>query len=132
MSYLTRKDMKRICKDMKTLAYIKMKAVLQASNYRWQITNAPLLQGQRKLKGAAEECDNTLLRCKQQTLKEEQMKLQVSQSLVPKWMAHAAKSCVSSFLRTRDLRGMLMVQMNCKFNHYQVYISPNSAILESC
>jgi hypothetical protein len=27
---------------------------------------------------------------------------------------------------------MLMVQMNCKFNHYQVYISPNSAILESC
>jgi hypothetical protein len=105
------------------MAYIKMEAVLQVPN-RWQITDTPLLQWQSKLKRAAEECDNTLLRCKQRTLEEEQMRKQVSQSSFPKRIAHATKSFLSSFigivtmspavpvLMSGDLRGMQMVQMN--------------------
>jgi len=46
------------------MAHIKMEAALETSN-KWNVTSAPLLRWQRKLKRALQECDNTLHRCRQ-------------------------------------------------------------------
>ena len=83
------------------MTYIKMEAVLQVSN-RWQITDKPLRQWQSKLKRTPEECDNALLRCKQRTLEEEQMRKQVSQSSFPKPIARATKSFLSPVIGTSN------------------------------
>ena len=46
------------------MAHIKMEAALETSN-KWNVTSAPLLRWQRKLKRASQEWDNTLRRCRQ-------------------------------------------------------------------
>ena len=65
------------------MAHIKMEAVLQVSE-RWQITEVPLLRWRSKLKRAAQECDDTLVKCKQRALEDEETRLRVSQSSFPK------------------------------------------------
>uniref|UniRef100_A0A0A9HZJ3 WW domain-containing protein n=1 Tax=Arundo donax TaxID=35708 RepID=A0A0A9HZJ3_ARUDO len=79
------------------MAHIKMEAMLQISN-KWQITHMPLLRWRSKLKRAAQECDNTLRRCKQRAVEEEEIRLRVSQSSFPNRIAHATKSLISSFV----------------------------------
>jgi hypothetical protein len=83
------------------MAHIKMEAVLQVSN-RWQITEVPLLRWRRKLKRASQECDDTLVKCKQRALEQEGTRLRVSQSSFPKRIAYATKSLISSFIGTND------------------------------
>ena len=45
------------------MAHIRLEAALETSN-KWQITDASLLRWRRKLKRAAQECDDTLHKCK--------------------------------------------------------------------
>jgi hypothetical protein len=83
------------------MAHIKMEAVLQVSD-RWQITEVPLLRWRSKLKRAAQECDDTLVKCKQRALEDEETRLRVSQSSFPKRIAHATRSLISSFIGFDD------------------------------
>ena len=43
------------------MAHIKLEAALETCN-KWNITGAPLLRWQIKLRRATQECDNTLRR----------------------------------------------------------------------
>ncbi|KAL6850082.1 hypothetical protein ACP4OV_020709 [Aristida adscensionis] len=83
------------------MAHVKMEAAVQTSR-RWQITDSSLLQWRKKLKRAAQECDDTLRRCKQRALKEEEIKQQVRQSSLPRRVAHATKSLISSLIGHND------------------------------
>ncbi|CAL5091786.1 unnamed protein product [Urochloa decumbens] len=83
------------------MAHMKMEAVLHVSD-RWQITEVPLLRWRSKLKRAAQECDDTLVKCKQRALEDEETRLRVSQSSFPKRIAHATKTLISSFIGFND------------------------------
>ena len=61
--YQDKSDAKENIERME-MAHIKMEAALETSN-KWNVTSAPLLRWQRKLKRALQECDNTLHRCRQ-------------------------------------------------------------------
>ncbi|WVZ50747.1 hypothetical protein U9M48_001972 [Paspalum notatum var. saurae] len=94
------------------MAHIKLEAALEASQ-RWSVTSAPLLRWRSKLKRAAQECDHTLRRCKQRLQEEEEAQHQreVRSCSLPKRIAHAARSLVSSIFEYRgsdeddELRG---------------------------
>jgi hypothetical protein len=45
------------------MAHIRLEAVLQTSD-KWDITDTSLLRWRRKLRSAAQECDDTLHRCR--------------------------------------------------------------------
>ncbi|CAL5034550.1 unnamed protein product [Urochloa decumbens] len=77
------------------MAHIKMESVLHVTD-KWKITDVPLLRWRSKLKRAAEECGDTLQRCKQRAIEEQEIRQQVSQSSFPKRIAYATKSFVSS------------------------------------
>uniref|UniRef100_K3ZSR7 Rx N-terminal domain-containing protein n=1 Tax=Setaria italica TaxID=4555 RepID=K3ZSR7_SETIT len=77
------------------MAHIKLEAALETSE-KWQITGASLLRWRKKLKRAAQECDDTLHRCKNRILEEEQIEQEVRNSAFPKRIAHATRSLISS------------------------------------
>uniref|UniRef100_A0A0D9WV08 WW domain-containing protein n=1 Tax=Leersia perrieri TaxID=77586 RepID=A0A0D9WV08_9ORYZ len=77
------------------MAHIKLEAVLETS-YKWRITDPSLLRWQKKLKCAAQECDDTLHECRQRALEEEETEQEVRNSSFPKRIAHATKSLISS------------------------------------
>ncbi|RCV09320.1 hypothetical protein SETIT_2G018000v2 [Setaria italica] len=79
------------------MAHIRLEAALETSG-KWQITDASLLRWRRKLKHAAQECDDTLHKCKQRILEDEQMEQRVRNSSFPSRIAHATKSFVSSII----------------------------------
>lgn len=79
------------------IAQIKMETALDISN-KWQISNMALLQWQRKLKRAAQECDDTLREYKQRAIEEEDVRQHISQTSFPKRFAHATISLISSFI----------------------------------
>jgi hypothetical protein len=54
------------------MAHIRLEAALETSE-RWQITDVSLLCWRRKLKRAAQECDETLHRCKLKILEDNHM-----------------------------------------------------------
>ncbi|CAM0883952.1 unnamed protein product [Alopecurus aequalis] len=80
-------------KERLEMAHIKMEAALHLSS-KWQITELPMLRWRRKLKRAAQECDNTLRHCKQRALEDEEIR---RRSSLPRRIAQVAKSYVSSF-----------------------------------
>jgi hypothetical protein len=61
------------------MAHIKMEAALETSE-KWQITDGSLLCWRRKLKRAAQECDDMLHKCKLRILEKEQMEQEVRNS----------------------------------------------------
>jgi hypothetical protein len=79
------------------MAQIRLEAALETSE-KWKITDASLLRWRRKLKRAAQECDETLHKCKQRILEDEQMQHEVRNSSLPARIVHATKSFVSSML----------------------------------
>ncbi|KAG2639640.1 uncharacterized protein LOC120660661 [Panicum virgatum] len=79
------------------MAHIRLEAALETSK-KWQITDASLLRWRRKLKRAAQECDDTLHKCKQRILEVEQMEQEVKNSSLPNRIVHATKSFVFSVL----------------------------------
>jgi hypothetical protein len=79
------------------MAHIKLEVALEISE-KWQITDASLLPWRRKLKRAAQECDETLHKCKLRILQDEQMEQEVRSASIAKRIVHATKSFVSSVL----------------------------------
>ena len=77
------------------MAHIRLEAVLQTSD-KWDITDTSLLRWHRKLKSVAQECDDTLHRCRQRILEDEHIEKEVSNSSLPKRVVHATRSFVSS------------------------------------
>ncbi|XP_066392986.1 uncharacterized protein [Miscanthus floridulus] len=77
------------------MAHIKLEAALETSG-KWQITDSSLLRWRKKLKRAAQECDDTLYGYKKIILEEEQMKQEVRNSSFPRRIAHATKSFIFS------------------------------------
>ncbi|CAL5077155.1 unnamed protein product [Urochloa decumbens] len=81
------------------MAHIRLEAAVEVSD-KWRITHASLLRWHRKLKRVAQECDDTLHKCKKRILEDEQMEHEVRNSSIPKRIAHATKSFVSSIFRS--------------------------------
>ncbi|KAM0922648.1 hypothetical protein ACQ4PT_006113 [Festuca glaucescens] len=86
-------------KERVEMAHIKIEAALYMSS-KWQITEVPMLRWRRKLKRAAQECDNTLHHCKQRALEDNEIRR--SSFPFPRWIARAAKSYVSSSFKSRS------------------------------
>ncbi|KAL6647746.1 hypothetical protein ACP70R_015183 [Stipagrostis hirtigluma subsp. patula] len=83
------------------MAHIKLDAALETSN-KWLITDVSLLRWRKKLKRAAQECDETLHKCKQRVLEEKQMVQEARNSSLGKQIAHVTKSFVFSFIGHND------------------------------
>ncbi|RCV09314.1 hypothetical protein SETIT_2G017400v2 [Setaria italica] len=83
------------------IAHIRLEAALETSN-KWQITDASLLRWRKKLKHAAQECDDTLHKCKQRILEDEQMEREVKNSSLPNRIVHATKSFALSIFKRND------------------------------
>uniref|UniRef100_A0A0E0LGI3 Rx N-terminal domain-containing protein n=1 Tax=Oryza punctata TaxID=4537 RepID=A0A0E0LGI3_ORYPU len=81
------------------MAQIKLEFALETSN-KWQITGGPLLRWQKKLKRAAEGCDDTLRKCRQRLQEEKEGEQQVRNSSFPRRIAHATKSLISSIFHS--------------------------------
>ncbi|CAL5078010.1 unnamed protein product [Urochloa decumbens] len=77
------------------MAHIKLEAALETSE-KWQITDASLLRWSKKLKRAAQECDDMMHKCKNRILEKEQIEQEVRNSAFPKRIAHATKAFISS------------------------------------
>jgi hypothetical protein len=83
------------------MAHIRLEAALETSN-KWQITDTSMLRWQKKLKRAAQECDEKLHKCKQRILEEERMEQEVRNSSIPKQIGHATKSFVFSIFNCNN------------------------------
>ncbi|VAH69019.1 unnamed protein product [Triticum turgidum subsp. durum] len=79
------------------MARIKMEAALHTSD-KWQITSTSLLHWRKKLKRAAQDCDDVARRCRQLFREEEEAEQVVRQSSFPRQMAHATKVFISSLV----------------------------------
>ncbi|VAH82274.1 unnamed protein product [Triticum turgidum subsp. durum] len=79
------------------MARIKMEAALETSD-RWQISDRSLLHWRKKLKRAAQDCDDAARRCRRLSREEEEAELAVRQSSFPRRVAHATKSLISSLV----------------------------------
>ncbi|KAM3354534.1 hypothetical protein ACQJBY_025305 [Aegilops geniculata] len=77
------------------MARIKMEAALQASD-RWQLTDMSLLHWRKKLKRAAQDCNNEARRCRQLSWEEHEAEQVVRKSSFPIRVAHATKAFISS------------------------------------
>jgi hypothetical protein len=77
------------------MAHIKLEAALETCS-RWHVTDLSLLRWRKKLKRAAQECDDTLYKYKKMILEDEQMEQEVRNSYFPRRIAHATKSFIFS------------------------------------
>ena len=96
------------------MAHIRLEAALETSD-EWKITDTSMLNWRRKLKHAAQECDDTLHKCKQRILEDEQMEQRVRNSSFPKRIVHATKSFVSSI----RIQASVIPSLLRKYNIYQ-------------
>ncbi|CAL5050901.1 unnamed protein product [Urochloa decumbens] len=83
------------------MAHIKLEAALSISN-TWQITDASLLRWRKKLNCAAQECDDTLHKCKERIQEKELMEQEMKNSAFAKRIAHATKSFIISGFSHND------------------------------
>ncbi|CAL5091744.1 unnamed protein product [Urochloa decumbens] len=83
------------------MAHIRLEAALETSE-NWYIIDSSLLRWRRKLKRAAQECDDTLQKCKKRILENEQMEQEVRNSSLPNRIAHATKSFVFSVFNRKN------------------------------
>jgi len=83
------------------MAHIRLEAALETSD-KWQITDTSMLLWRRKLKRAALECEDTLHKCKKRVLEDEQLEHEVRKSSLPRRIAHATKSFVSSIFNCNN------------------------------
>ncbi|VAH85060.1 unnamed protein product [Triticum turgidum subsp. durum] len=79
------------------MAHIKMEAALEMSN-KWQITDVSLIHWRKKLKCAAQDCNDAARRCWELSLEEDEAEQVLSKSSFATRVAHAAKAFVSSFI----------------------------------
>ncbi|KAJ1287530.1 hypothetical protein BS78_02G017300 [Paspalum vaginatum] len=83
------------------MAHIRLEASLETSQ-KWQISEASLLRWRRKLKRAAQECDDTVHKCRQRILDDRQMEHEVQNSSLLNRILHSTKSFVSSIFNHDD------------------------------
>ncbi|KAF8713959.1 hypothetical protein HU200_027945 [Digitaria exilis] len=83
------------------MAHVKLEAALGISN-TWIITDASLLRWRKKLKRAAQECDDTLHKFKERIREKELMEQEMRNSTFPKRIAHATKSLIFSAFTHND------------------------------
>ncbi|EMS46285.1 hypothetical protein TRIUR3_25693 [Triticum urartu] len=83
------------------MARIRMEAALETSN-KWQITDTPLLHWRKKLKRAAQDCEDAVRRCRQHFHEEDERKQMVRQSSLPRRIAHTTKTFISSFVGRKN------------------------------
>ncbi|KAF8690444.1 hypothetical protein HU200_040797 [Digitaria exilis] len=91
------------------MAHIRLEAALETSD-KWKITDPSLLRWRRKLKHAAQECNDTLHKCKKRIVEDEQIEQEVKDSSFPNRIVHATKfewyaDGASEFLRFIELGG---------------------------
>ncbi|XBI32272.1 hypothetical protein VPH35_055743 [Triticum aestivum] len=79
------------------MARIKMEAALQTSD-KWQITDTSLLHWRKKLKHAAQDCDDAAHRCRQLSRQENEAEKAVRKSSFPTRFAQATKEFISSYV----------------------------------
>ncbi|KAF8731333.1 hypothetical protein HU200_016388 [Digitaria exilis] len=79
------------------MAHIRLEAALETSE-KWQLTDPSLLRWRKKLKCAAQECDDTIHNCKLKIIEDEHMEQGVRNSSFPRRIANATMSFVSSFI----------------------------------
>ncbi|KAM3335693.1 hypothetical protein ACQJBY_029909 [Aegilops geniculata] len=79
------------------MAHIKMEAALEMSD-KWQITDVSLLHWRKKLKCAAQDCNDAARRCWELSLEEDEADQVLRKSSLATRIAHATKSFVSSFI----------------------------------
>ncbi|KAJ1255614.1 hypothetical protein BS78_K180800 [Paspalum vaginatum] len=83
------------------MAQIKLEAVLETSR-RWEIKDASLMRWRKKLKRAARECDDALRERKQRAIEDQAKEEEARSFSLPRRVAHATKSLVTSYLSGRD------------------------------
>jgi hypothetical protein len=83
------------------MAHIRLEAALETSN-KWQITDPSLLCWRKKLKRAAEDCNDTLQKCKQRILEDERLEEKVRNSSLSNRIVHATKSFALSIFKRND------------------------------
>jgi hypothetical protein len=81
------------------MAHIRLEAALETSR-KWQITDASMLRWHRKLKYAAQECGDTLHKCKHKILEKEQIEQEARNSSLPNRIVHATKSFAFSIFHS--------------------------------
>jgi hypothetical protein len=82
------------------MAHIRLEAALETSE-NWQILDSSaLLRWRRKLKRAAQECGDTLHKCKHQILEKDQIEQEVRNSSLPNRIVHATKSFAFSIFNS--------------------------------
>ena len=92
------------------MAHIKLEAALETCS-RWHVTDLSLLRWRKKLKRAAQECDDTLYKYKKMILEDEQMEQEVRNSPIPNRIVHATKSfALSIFNRDKGILTRSIVQ----------------------
>ena len=109
------------------MAHIKMEAALEMSD-KWQITDVSLLHWRKKLKCAAQECNDVARRCWELSLEEDEAEQVLRKSSFATRIAHATKSLSPLSLAAKviitqaaspppfeDSRGLLMV-LQSSFN----------------
>lgn len=77
------------------MAHIKLEAALETSD-KWIVTSVPLIHWRRKLKRAAQECDDMLRNCKKRLQREEEIQHMLSNSSFPMRIAHTTRSLAAS------------------------------------
>jgi hypothetical protein len=83
------------------MAHIRLEAALETS-HKWQITDPSLLCWRKKLKRAAEDCNDTLQKCKQRILEDERLEEKVRNSSLSNRIVHATKSFALSIFKRND------------------------------
>ncbi|KAF7057122.1 LOW QUALITY PROTEIN: hypothetical protein CFC21_064449 [Triticum aestivum] len=78
------------------MAHIKMEAALEMSD-KWQITDVSLLHW-KKLKSAAQDCNDAARRCWELSLEEDEAEQVLRKSSFATRIAHATKAFVTSFI----------------------------------
>ncbi|OEL28206.1 hypothetical protein BAE44_0010775, partial [Dichanthelium oligosanthes] len=84
------------------MAHIKMEAAIVTTN-KWHIMDVPLLRWRKKLKRAAQECEEMLCEFKHRALEDKETKEKIRQYSFPRRIARANKSFVSSFTDNNNI-----------------------------
>ncbi|TVU26634.1 hypothetical protein EJB05_29188, partial [Eragrostis curvula] len=115
------------------MAHIRLGAVLETSE-RWQVFDPSLLRWRRKLKHAAQECDDMLHKCKRRSLEDEQKKLELRNSSLPNWIATATKSFVSSIFNcdNNELSESIVRRFECKSSLKILRENLLNSLLKTC
>ena len=91
------------------MAHIRLEAALETSD-KWQITDASLLRWRKKLKRVAQECGDTLHKCKQRIEQDQWVEQELMNCSLPSRIVRATKSFIFSTFGDKNELSRFMVQ----------------------